>query len=551
MPLTDHISRLPDNLELPPGASLPETAEHSSTRPKRFLTAAAISLVFHFLLILALAPLLTTQKLSTEAPSVTEILVSFEVPGTAQENASESVEAQPQTQDIDAPPEAASPENNTPPATFIAAEPPMVPAAQPAVAPPPPAVATELDVQPATPSQQMVVSIHNPEVSTSIAQIASPTIAPVSVPIKVEHREMLKEQIDQWSEDIYEILELEGLEDQFAWQHQGVDFQASFEKIEPVDDTDFERIAVTVIAELDGQKQATKIYLRRLAFSDYGQFIDRWERDTVLFNDVIDGRLHSNTRIMVDANAKIKPLIYGKVTTASTTELTGRARRSSVFLGGLETRVKRIELPEDVAPLKAYADSSVADDQVHVIEGDAEIVFYSSGEYSWTTENQPEQRRQINGDAYYILGSEDSILSVRGVVKGRVVVYSPDTISIAGSLRYYQDPLAYADSSDFLGLISDRYIEIASPKVTGPGDISVYAALYAKRRFSVRRFRARNYGLLTIYGSLAAGTVSATEPRYATKISFDQRFMELRPPGFPLTERYELEAWDQQWTAVN
>jgi hypothetical protein len=47
---------------------------------------------------------------------------------------------------------------------------------------------------------------------------------------------------------------------------------------------------------------------------------------------------------------------------------------------------------------------------------------------------------------------------------------------------------------------------------------------------------------------LAAGTISATEPRYATKIDYDSRFERQRPPGFPSTNRYEVAAWDGQWT---
>jgi hypothetical protein len=41
--------------------------------------------------------------------------------------------------------------------------------------------------------------------------------------------------------------------------------------------------------------------------------------------------------------------------------------------------------------------------------------------------------------------------------------------------------------------------------------------------------------------------MSATEPRYATRYAFDQRFEQVRPPGFPVTNRYEVESWDTQW----
>ncbi len=76
----------------------------------------------------------------------------------------------------------------------------------------------------------------------------------------------------------------------------------------------------------------------------------------------------------------------------------------------------------------------------------------------------------------------------------------------------------------------------------------INAAIYAKRRFAVKRYRARDKGLLDIFGSLTAGSLSATEPRYSTRILFDPRLESQRPPGFPMTNRYEVDFWDATWT---
>jgi hypothetical protein len=83
--------------------------------------------------------------------------------------------------------------------------------------------------------------------------------------------------------------------------------------------------------------------------------------------------------------------------------------------------------------------------------------------------------------------------------------------------------------------------------VTGPGDLEIHAAIYAKRRFIVTNEYVPEDATLLIYGSLTAGSLSATEPRYATKIEFDPRFERIRPPGFPMTDRYEIDAWNAQW----
>src|SRR5207302_691727 len=41
--------------------------------------------------------------------------------------------------------------------------------------------------------------------------------------------------------------------------------------------------------------------------------------------------------------------------------------------------------------------------------------------------------------------------------------------------------------------------------------------------------------------------VYAHEPRYATRYEFDERFERVRPPGFPVTNRYEVDTWDPEW----
>ena len=114
-------------------------------------------------------------------------------------------------------------------------------------------------------------------------------------------------------------------------------------------------------------------------------------------------------------------------------------------------------------------------------------------------------------------------------------------------LVYAQDPATIPDADDYLGLVSDGHVEVAAAQVTGPGDLTIHAAIYARRGFVVRDYGEANDGSLYVYGSLAAGSLSATEPRYRTRVRFDRRLETLRPPRFPVTDRYEVEAWDGVW----
>ena len=67
----------------------------------------------------------------------------------------------------------------------------------------------------------------------------------------------------------------------------------------------------------------------------------------------------------------------------------------------------------------------------------------------------------------------------------------------------------------------------------------------------MRLMAALTFAELLILGSLTAGTIMETEPRYATKLDYDKRFEYLRPANFPMTRRYEVDSWDQDWQEVD
>jgi hypothetical protein len=136
---------------------------------------------------------------------------------------------------------------------------------------------------------------------------------------------------------------------------------------------------------------------------------------------------------------------------------------------------------------------------------------------------------------------------VKGVVSGNILVYSPQKIVIESALTYANDPHKAPNSRDYLGLVSDKFVEVAPPEVTGPGDLRIDAAIFAGRRFLVRDIDHSRSATMRIYGSVSAGSISASEPRYATQIEYDERFERKRPPGFPMTSRYEPEDSDGLW----
>jgi hypothetical protein len=189
--------------------------------------------------------------------------------------------------------------------------------------------------------------------------------------------------------------------------------------------------------------------------------------------------------------------------------------------------------------------------RVHQLTDDTRIRFFPDGSYMWRT-NGATGAGYMNSPTehpVYFIANAGSTVYVQGSVAGSILVYSPQRIVIEDDITYAHDPRQIPSSRDYLGLVSDRYIEVASPNMTGPGDLEVHAAIFAGRRFVIRDYdnsRSRP-ATLRIYGSVSAGSLSASEPRYATEIEYDQRFEQRRPPGFPFTRRFEADQWDGQW----
>jgi len=295
----------------------------------------------------------------------------------------------------------------------------------------------------------------------------------------------------------------------------------------------------------------TRLSLKRLAFSHFTQLVNHWDPNIQLHDDVIDGRFHSNTEIGLTARFGVEPRFFGKVTTAAATmtfDGFSKKRNKEVFKAGYEVRTDRVLLPRDMPEVMNGGE----DGDRQVFAEDTRIIFNPDGSYVWRRANGegPLNRAEPSHKPQYLIGDKGAKLYVRGTVSGIFTVYSPDDIEVEDDLVYSKDPRQTVLSRDFLALIAGRDIAIAGPEVTGPGDLTVHGAIFARRRFYVESTDRGGEATLFVYGSLTTGTISHTEPRFATKLDFDKRFEYLRPAAFPMTRRYEVESWDPDWEEV-
>lgn len=339
----------------------------------------------------------------------------------------------------------------------------------------------------------------------------------------------------------------------FTFEAGGEHFTAHIRHRPASSATDIDEAEITITTEKNGQQWQTQMRMKRLAFSHFAQFVDDWDPRVAVHDDQLDGRFHTNTAFQISSSNGVKPKFQGKVTTAaydirrSNSFLT--AREEEIFLAGLETGAREIRMPQRTQNF--FSTEGLPDSLCHRFTEETWIQFNADGSYSWRSATRATNaRRKLPRTPFVFVGDKKATLHVEGVVRGKVLVQSEKKIIVDDDLTYARAPERYSDSEDYLGLVCRKDIAIAAPHITGPGDLHVYAAILAGGRFVVTNLYHGEKATLHIYGSLSAGSLSATEPRYATHVRFDKRLEQRRPPYFPNTDQYEISDWPREWEMV-
>ncbi|MFK7732900.1 MAG: hypothetical protein AB8B48_14865 [Pseudomonadales bacterium] len=377
-----------------------------------------------------------------------------------------------------------------------------------------------------------------------IAQPAADTSAETEK-LSAKQENMLERKISKWARQLTQVASENASR---RWRYKGKHYQARFTKMPPADHTGLHRVLVDISTDDNGERRSTQMSLKKLAFSNYAQLVDHWDPTVELHNDELEGRFHSNSEIHIAYSRDVMPVFYDSVTTAAqrirVKNSVGFIRRSDIFRGGLKTGVKSIRLPGSFRP--QLESLNIDEQQLIRFSEHSHLTFLENGSMELRTEHDDTnvQIVELPDNMAYLIADSKVRLCVQGKVHGKILVYSPERIIISNDLVYAD---ASKNTTDFLGLVSDKVIEVAGIEKTGKGDLHVHGALYAKRRFAVRNHSDHNNGILSVFGSLSAGSLTATEPRYRTRVRFDQRLHEQRPPGFPLTDHFEIEQWNKTW----
>ncbi|MCI0692585.1 hypothetical protein L0337_11350 [candidate division KSB1 bacterium] len=367
---------------------------------------------------------------------------------------------------------------------------------------------------------------------------ARPALVSFKMPVPSSQRKAILKKVKKW-------ITANALDSSLVWEKDGQYFNLRLHHQPAPSATGLDELLVTVTTIDDGDTLSTRLRMRRLAFSQFAQFVDYWDPQVAVHDDEFDGRFHSNSALVISGSGGTQPKFRGKVTTASYSIRSDRAPvfldREKVFLDGIEEGADRIPLP------RVFLGIPRDNSHVQTFVEETWLTFHRDGRYTWRSASGPQAEHRAAPEKAPGCIIAKSKLHVKGVVKGLWLVFSENRIIIDDDVSYQQNPEIFPASNDFLGLVSAKDVEIAPPAVTGPGDLKIYAAILAKGRFRVPHLYTRQTGTLHVYGSLSAGSISATEPRYATRIRFDKRFENMRPPNFPMTNRYEITEWDERW----
>ena len=166
-----------------------------------------------------------------------------------------------------------------------------------------------------------------------------------------------------------------------VWRDSGQEYTAVLKHVPAADAMGMEQLLVELTTERGGEKLATELRMNRVAFSNFAQFIDHWDPEVQIHDDLIDGRFHSNSEIRVSRERGVKPVFNGKVTLAAgdvRTDGVGFLNRRTMFPAGIETRVRRIVLPPRA---ETFQHGAVPPDRVHRFSHDSLLTFHEDGTF--------------------------------------------------------------------------------------------------------------------------------------------------------------------------
>lgn len=267
--------------------------------------------------------------------------------------------------------------------------------------------------------------------------------------------------------------------------------------------------------------------------------------------DTIWGPFHSEGNI----NAYQHPVFKGKATTKGTVKYyTSKAADEPRFLGGFESGVSLTFPSSGLDNLK-----SLALDNGHVFSGKDTVYVTFVGDSLKYKFNYNTPVTTVLASSFApngVIYAENSILRLKGVVKGRYTVAcngsSPKgNIYLDDNLTYKTDPRTNPDSKDMLGIVSKNNVLITE-NAANKSSINIDASIYCEKggfgagwpNFTAPNGNINLYGGIQNYSRVQIGVIHGSDIwGFSRNYKYDARLMIASPPGYPGTGQLEIVSW--------
>ena len=106
---------------------------------------------------------------------------------------------------------------------------------------------------------------------------------PEKVSMSPKQQKMLNKKFKKWAENFYRMKQSQPL---IAWEYGGQDYTAMFRHLPAQDNMSVGHVIVEVNTEEHGNRLSTEMRMKRLAFSNFAQFVDRWDPTVQMHGDI-------------------------------------------------------------------------------------------------------------------------------------------------------------------------------------------------------------------------------------------------------------------------
>lgn len=325
--------------------------------------------------------------------------------------------------------------------------------------------------------------------------------------------------------------------------------------------------AITSVANYNGRTDTVIVTAKQKSFAEYGNYYQLFNNVWAATGDTFDGKFHANDWVQCYGD----PVFLGKVTTTRGVKLYDSKSNPEFHEGWKLQSSDAVQFDTSSMRIAAFTNGKVFRDttganrrtEVKMTFNSNGTVTYSYriGTGSWSVDKTEALSAITPNGLIYV---ERGNAYIQGTINGQATIVTSHrgdsnagVVYVENTMQYASDPKINPASSDLLGLVAERRIEI--PFNASRGDFKLEAAMFSMNGgLTVRDYA--NYPAaykMDILGSIIGQKVEATAKYvwsgtlkkyiptngYSYIHKYDPRFDITAPPFFPKLRIFVPIAW--------